>query len=415
MKIRSAILIIVALLSVGTPSWALGKNGEFIIVLDAGHGGKDPGAVNGKNQEKTINLNVTLKVGKLIEQNCSNVKVIYTRKTDVFVELYKRADIANKAGADMFVSVHTNAATSKSAKGAETYLLGVEENRTSANFNVAAAENKAILLESDYEAHYEGYDPNVAESQIIFEFMQNEYQKESLKMASMVQDGMIKGAKRPDRGVHQAGYLVLWKSAMPSILIELGFISNAEECKYLVSTAGQDELSKHIAKSICSYIEEYQAQAKKIDTQKKESIAQEPAASKSTAPSTSTAKPAASNTSAAKPASGASSKSTASSATTTKSTASEKVSTTIDTTRPVYKVQFMTTKNKLASNDKAIQGYSSVSFEQENNLYKYFCGDTNSYDEAVKTRDNVRKKYPDAFIVAVLNGKRISVQEARKL
>lgn len=365
MKIRSAILIIAALLSVGTPSWALGKNGEFIIVLDAGHGGKDPGAVNGKNQEKTINLNVTLKVGKLIEQNCSNVKVIYTRKTDVFVELYKRADIANKAGADMFVSVHTNAATSKSAKGAETYLLGVEENRTSANFNVAAAENKAILLESDYEAHYEGYDPNVAESQIIFEFMQNEYQKESLKMASMVQDGMIKGAKRPDRGVHQAGYLVLWKSAMPSILIELGFISNTEECKYLVSTAGQDELSKHIAKSICSYIEEYQAQAKKI------------------AP--------------------------------TKPASEPKVSSSIDTTRPVYKVQFMTTKNKLASNDKAIQGYSSVSFEQENNLYKYFCGDTNSYDEAVKTRDNVRKKYPDAFIVAVLNGKRISVQEARKL
>jgi len=419
MKIRSAILIIAALLSVGTPSWALGKNGEFIIVLDAGHGGKDPGAVNGKNQEKTINLNVTLKVGKLIEQNCSNVKVIYTRKTDVFVELYKRADIANKAGADMFVSVHTNAATGKSAKGAETYLLGVEENRTSANFNVAAAENKAILLESDYEAHYEGYDPNVAESQIIFEFMQNEYQKESLKMASMVQDGMVKGAKRPDRGVHQAGYLVLWKSAMPSILIELGFISNTEECKYLVSTAGQDELSKHIAKSICSYIEEYQAQAKKIDTQKKESIAQESAASsasttkpasgassKSTASSASTAKPAASNT---KPAGGANSGSS------TNSTASTKTSSSIDTTRPVYKVQFMTTKNKLASNDKAIQGYSSVSFEQENNLYKYFCGDTNSYDDAVKTRDNVRKKYPDAFIVAVLNGKRISVQEARKL
>ena len=141
MKTRRLILILAAMLSFNTLSWALGKNGEFVIVLDAGHGGKDPGAVNGKNQEKTINLNVTLKIGNIIEKNCSNVKVIYTRKTDVFVELYKRADIANKAGADMFVSVHTNAATGKSARGAETYLLGVEENRTSANFNVAAEDS----------------------------------------------------------------------------------------------------------------------------------------------------------------------------------------------------------------------------------------------------------------------------------
>lgn len=387
-KFRTLLILAIGLLSCWTQSWALGKNGEFIIVLDAGHGGKDPGAVNGKNQEKTINLNVTLKTGKLIEQNCSNVKVIYTRKTDVFVELYKRADIANKAGADMFVSIHTNAATGKSARGAETYLLGVEENRTSANFNVAAEENKAILLESDYEAHYEGYDPNVAESQIIFEFMQNEYQKESLKMASMVQNGMTKQAKRHDRGVHQAGYLVLWKSAMPSILIELGFISNADECKYLVSTKGQDELSEAIAKSICEYIEEYQAQARKIDAQKKESL-------------TASAAPAATSAPAAQK-SGEKEKESAEKAGNSKEL-------------PVYKVQFLTAKNRLADNDKAFSGYKSVSFIRENNLYKYFCGDTNSYEEIQKTRDNVRKKYPDAFIIATLNGERISLQDARKM
>lgn len=373
MRIRTLIIFISAMLAFTQPALALGKNGEFIIVLDAGHGGKDPGAVNGKNQEKTINLNVTLKIGKLIEKNCSNVKVIYTRKTDVFVELYKRADIANKAGADMFVSVHTNAASAKNARGAETYLLGVEENRTSANFNVAAEENKAILLENDYEAHYEGYDPNVAESQIIFEFMQNEYQKESLKMASLVQNGMVKQARRPDRGVHQAGYLVLWKSAMPSILIELGFISNADECKYLVSQKGQDELSAGIADAICNYIEEYQAQARKIEEQKKVAAA---------------------------------------TATTQKE---QPASNTAVQSKPIYKVQFLTIKNKLAQNDKALAGYSNVSFEQENNLYKYFCGDTNSYEEITATLGKVRKKYPDAFIIATLNGKRIDIKEARKL
>ena len=168
------IMIAALCLVTAAPAAAVDPDGKFILVIDPGHGGKDPGAVNGKNQEKTINLNIALKMGKLIEDNCKDVKVIYTRKTDVFVELYKRADIANKAGADMFISIHTNSAKSKSANGAETYLLGVEENRTSANLNAALEENKAILLENDYQTHYEGYDPNSPESMIIFEFMQNE-------------------------------------------------------------------------------------------------------------------------------------------------------------------------------------------------------------------------------------------------
>ena len=224
-QIYLGIIAIAFCLTMTLPAGAVDQDGQFILVIDPGHGGKDPGAVNGKNQEKAINLNVALKLGKLIEDNCKDVKVIYTRKTDVFVELYKRADIANKAGADMFISIHTNSAKNKSANGAETYLLGVEENRTSANLNAALEENKAILLENDYQTHYEGYDPNSPESMIIFEFMQNEYQKESLKMASFTQDQMISSAKRPDRGVHQAGYLVLWKSTMPSILCSFNFSS----------------------------------------------------------------------------------------------------------------------------------------------------------------------------------------------
>ena len=185
-------LLFVLLFFISVPFQA--STTPFTLVIDAGHGGKDPGAVNGKAQEKNINLNVALKAGELIEKNCKDVKVIYTRKNDTFIELSKRADIANKADADMFISIHTNAAKSTSAYGAETFLLGVEENRTSANFNVAIEENKAILYESDYETTYAGYDPNSPESQIIFEFMQNEHQKESLKMATLVQNKITNNA-----------------------------------------------------------------------------------------------------------------------------------------------------------------------------------------------------------------------------
>jgi len=350
-------------LTVATPARAIDDQGRFILVIDAGHGGKDPGAVNGKNQEKTINLNIALKMGKLIEDNCKNVKVIYTRKTDVFVELYKRADIANKAGADMFISIHTNSAKSKSANGAETYLLGVEDSRTSANLNAALEENKAILLENDYQTHYEGYDPNSPESMIIFEFMQNEYQKESLKMASFTQDQMVKSAHRPDRGVHQAGYLVLWKSTMPSILIELGFISNDSECKYLVSQKGIDEMSQSLYKAFSEYLDYHNKQLEKaVPVAQAIGNREEPA----------------------KP-------------------------------LPVYKVQFMSLKNPLKQTDKRLKAYPSIDYYSEGGVCKYTCGDTTDYDAILKTKNEVQKKYKDAFVIAVYEGKKISVTEARKI
>ena len=337
----------------------------FILVIDAGHGGKDPGAVNGKAQEKSINLNVALRAGKLIEENCKDVKVIYTRKTDVFVELSKRADIANKANADMFISIHTNAAKSTSAYGAETFLLGVEENRTSANFNVAIEENKAILYESDYETTYAGYDPNSPESQIIFEFMKNKYQKESLKMASIVQNSLINNAKRHNRGVHQAGFLVLWRSAMPSILIELGFISNSTDMKYMTSQKGVEELSQSIYKAFNEYLEESRKSQNKttniaIDNNKEND----------------------------------------------NSSAKE---------NPVFKVQFLTSKSVLGKKDNRLKNLSNVSYYKDNGLYKYTCGDTSSYEEILATRKEVSKRYKDAFIVAFINGKRISIDEAKRV
>ena len=358
------LLISVVCLIIAAPVKAVDDQGRFVLVIDPGHGGKDPGAVNGKSQEKTINLNIALKMGKLIEDNCKNVKVIYTRKTDVFVELYKRADIANKAGADMFISVHTNSAKNKSANGAETYLLGVEENRTSANLNAALEENKAILLENDYQAHYEGYDPNSPESMIIFEFMQNEYQKESLKMASFTQNQMVKTAKRPDRGVHQAGYLVLWKSTMPSILIELGFISNDNECRYLTSQKGIDEMSQ----SLYSAFKEYLDYHNKL-MEKAVPAAQAIGANKQEH----------------------------------------------EKSLPVYKVQFMSLKNPLKKNDKRLKAYSNVDYYSEGGMCKYTCGDTTDYETIVKTKNEVQKKYKDAFVIAVYEGKKISVKEAREI
>ena len=356
------ILITAALLIAAMPVQAVDKDGNFILVIDAGHGGKDPGAVNGKSQEKTINLNIALKMGKLIEENCKNVKVIYTRKTDVFVELYKRADIANKAGADMFISVHTNSAKNKSANGAETDLLGVEENRTSANLNAALEENKAILLENDYQTHYEGYDPNSPESMIIFEFMQNEYQKESLKMASFTQNQMVSTAKRPDRGVHQAGYLVLWKSTMPSILIELGFISNDNECKYLTSQKGIDEMSNSLYLAFCEYLDYHNKLLEKAVP------VTQAIGNKGT-----------------------------------------------DKELPVYKVQFMSLKKPLKENDKRLNAYPNVSYYTENGTCKYTCGDTTDYDAIQETKKEVQKKYKDAFVIAVYQGERITVKKAREI
>lgn len=353
-------LLFVLLFFISVPFQA--STTPFTLVIDAGHGGKDPGAVNGKAQEKNINLNVALKAGELIEKNCKDVKVIYTRKNDTFIELSKRADIANKADADMFISIHTNAAKSTSAYGAETFLLGVEENRTSANFNVAIEENKAILYESDYETTYAGYDPNSPESQIIFEFMQNEHQKESLKMATLVQNKITNNAKRHNRGVHQAGFLVLWRSAMPSILIELGFISNSNDMKYLTSQKGVEELSQSIYLAFNEYLEETRKGQNRVTTISINS-----------------------------------------------DTETEKA-----TDVPVFKVQFLTSKSVIGKNDNRIKGLKDVGYYKDNGLYKYTCGDTSSYEAILETKKEVAKRYTDAFVVAFINEKRVSIDEARK-
>ena len=224
----------------------------YTLVIDAGHGGKDPGAMANGAKEKNINLAGALAFGKLVEQNCKDVKVVYTRKTDVFVELNERANIANRNKADLFISIHTNATAAKvGPQGTETYTLGMH--RAADNLAVAKRENSVITLENDYEEKYEGFDPNSSESYIIFELMQDKNMERSVKFADLIQKQFRNTAKRVDKGVHQAGFLVLRATSMPSVLVELGYINNANEASYLTSTAGVNALAKSIYNAFIAY------------------------------------------------------------------------------------------------------------------------------------------------------------------
>ncbi len=243
------------LLLLGSGAILVEAKPTFTLVLDAGHGGKDPGALGKRGKEKNINLAVALAVGRLVEQNLNDVKVVYTRKSDVFVELSERAAIANRAKADLFVSIHTNALAGthpKQTAGAETYTLGMH--RAADNLAVAKRENSVISLEKDYETRYEGFDPKSAESYIIFEFMQDRNMEKSVKMAQLVQQ-QFRSAGRPDKGVHQAGFLVLRATSMPSCLIELGYISTGSEETYLTSDRGVTQMADAIYRAIKKYKE----------------------------------------------------------------------------------------------------------------------------------------------------------------
>ena len=235
-----------------TVAWSNAEKRNFTLVIDAGHGGHDAGAVGAYSKEKDINLRVALAFGKLVEENCHNVKVVYTRKTDVFIPLQRRADIANNNKADLFISVHTNAIPAgRLAYGSETYTLGMA--RANANLAVAKRENAVITLENDYKTTYQGFDPNKAESYVIFEFMQDKYMKQSVDLASCIQKQYV-STGRPNKGVHQAGFLVLRNTSMPSVLTELGFITTPAEETYLNSQQGVMELSRSIYNGFLAYL-----------------------------------------------------------------------------------------------------------------------------------------------------------------
>lgn len=345
---------------------------DFTVVIDAGHGGKDPGAVSANKQiyEKDITLKVALMVGESIAASHPEVKVLYTRKTDKFVGLNDRARMANKANADLFISIHVNAAKNRSAKGAETFTLGVEEKRTELSLDVAKRENGVILLEDNHEKTYANFNPNSPESYIIFEYMQSEFVKESIHLAQYVQENFAKDANRQDRGVRQAGFLVLNATSMPSILVELGYISNAEEAKYLASATAQKRLSQCITKAF----DQYYADLKKL--QNNMLMAEE-------------------------------------SLSTEQQNATGNLQTAVvrDDT-PVFKVQFLSSSKKLEKGNPAFKGVGPVSYYYEKGLYKYTCGESANYNEILHVKNKVNEKFKDAFVVAFVKGERIDTQQA---
>ena len=248
------ISIIMCLLAfcTATPQAQAAPQKRFTVVIDPGHGGHDPGAVGRRGKEKNINLSVALKLGKLIG-SLEDTEVIYTRKNDRFVALHERADIANKAKADLFISIHTNSIASRSSKvsGTETYTLGLH--KTQENLEVAKKENAVILIESDYRTRYAGFNPNSSESYIIFEFMQDRNMSQSVNFARQIQHQFRNHARRVDKGVHQAGFLVLRETTMPSVLIELGYITNPSEEAYLLSESGSSALAQSIYQAFLKY------------------------------------------------------------------------------------------------------------------------------------------------------------------
>ena len=302
---------------------------KFVVVIDAGHGGHDPGAIGKFSKEKNINLSVALRLGGLIQEQCPDTRVIYTRNKDVFIPLARRAEIANEAKADLFISIHTNSiGGNKNVQGASTWTLGLA--KSEANLEVAKRENAVILYEDDYKTRYAGFNPNSAESYIIFEFMQDKYMSQSVHLASLVQKEFRQTGKRIDRGVHQAGFLVLKASAMPSILVELGFISNREEERYLNSEEGSATLANGIYRAFLSY--------------KREQELKRNGSSHTTLPEVA---PASQQRPTAVP----------------KGTTAERMESGV-----IFKVQILTSPRPLAQNDKRLKGVKAEYYREEKTL-----------------------------------------------
>lgn len=369
------------------PLYSHAQKGEKIqtIVIDAGHGGKDTGALGAVTNEKDINLSVALKFGKYIQENLPDVKVIYTRSTDKFVELSERADIANRNNADVFISIHCNSTEGiTTVQGAETYVMG--ESKNEKNLEVAKKENAAILLEDNTDA-YDNFDPNSTEAYIIFSLTQSLYQNQSLKLADKVQRQFSGRAKRNDRGVQQAGFLVLWKTSMPSILVELGFINNANEEQFLNSERGQNQMALALYRAFEEYKREFEAEnhataqtsvKEKKEKKEKKEVKEKPKTEQPVATSN------------------------------TSTSTSSSIST--DT---YYAVQFSTLSRKAPVNDPAFNGVKEVAMYDHNGLYCYVSGHFTNKADAVKRQNEVRALgFKDAFVIAFMNGQRVSVKQA---
>jgi N-acetylmuramoyl-L-alanine amidase len=335
-----------------------------VVVIDAGHGGEDPGALGKSSREKDIVLKIALKVGTYIEENCPDVKVIYTRDKDVFIPLYERAEIANKAKADLFISIHANWAKSTNVSGAETYALGAH--RSEQNLEVVMKENSVITYEEDYTVNYEGFDPNSSESYIIFSLIQNIHLGQSLTFASYVQKQFRERAMRTDRGVKQDIFLVLWRTTMPSVLIETGFITNPSEEKYLMSDDGQSYLASAIYRAFKEYKQEIESKSLFNPVVQGSEV----------------------------------------------SMSSDIPSLELPENTTVFMVQIASYANQIKETDTLYYEFKNLKVIRKDNSYKYLSGVFYSYKEATDYSKTLFDKYPGAFVVAVRNDKIIPLKEA---
>jgi N-acetylmuramoyl-L-alanine amidase len=378
---------------------------DFTVVIDAGHGGHDPGALGKRGKEKNINLSVALKLGELIRKGCSDVHVVYTRKTDVFVPLDRRAQIANNAKADLFISVHTNSvAKGNTARGAETYTLGLH--RTTENLEVAKKENSVILIEDNYEQRYAGFNPNSAESYIMFEFLQDKNMEQSVQFATLIQRQFKNTAHRADKGVHQAGFLVLRATSMPSVLVELGYISTPDEEEYLLSDNGSSALAQSIYKAFLNYKEKSNG----THVHPQAGTVGHEDAEPDTMPST--AADTASDETASEETIDKRTETRAKAETKTKTGSTTKTETRAAGSKPVFKVQILTSSTVLPKGSKKLKGLSPVNYYKEGGIYKYTYGESTDYNKVLRTKREITAKFKDCFIIAFKNGEKTDVNAA---
>ena len=373
------------------------QEARFTVVLDAGHGGHDPGAQSASSREKDINLAIVLDLGSIIEQKFKDVKVVYTRKTDKYLTLQERADVVNEHHADLFICIHTNASPSSAAFGAETYTLGLA--KTKANLDVAMRENSVILMEADYRTKYKGFDPKSIDSYIMFEFMQDKYIDKSVEFSSTIQKQFVSYCRRSDRGVRQAGFWVLHRSACPSVLVEVGFISNPAEERFLTSEQGQQEMANAIFNAFVDYKRTHDkksgrqmASVSKIEqparseehNQKQQEVAERPKQDIDTV---------------------------------IKRTKSEKkiITPKNSTQTPVFKVQLFVSPKRLKPTSTLFKGVNDVDSYAEGGMTKYTVGNDSDYSKIVKVRKEIISKFPNAFIIAFVGDKKITAREALKL
>ncbi len=360
-KIAFALFIVFVFLLISSA-----KAEGFKIVIDAGHGGKDPGAMGHFSKEKDINLSVALILGEMIKSRYPDVKVIYTRDDDFFVELQERANIANRSKAQLFISIHTNSSKSSLASGTETYTLGLR--RSNENLEVAKRENSVILLEDNYKVKYEGFDPTSSESYIMFEMLHDRFLDQSISMASTVQKE-FRRYDFVDRGVRQDVFLVLRNTGMPSILVELGYISNRNEEEFLNSKSGQQKLASAIYNAFSQFKRNYDKRQGIV------AVESSIPSRKDTAVRESTAVP---------------------------------VNKTKDSI--IYKVQILATPFKMKSNSPEFKGVSNVDFYEEKGKYKYTVGGTNDINEINRLRKELSSKFKDCFVIGYKNGEKFIVK-----